>query len=404
MSTLFWPGDHRAGELFSDRSLVETLVAVERAWLAALVDTEIAPASAHDELADLVDATDLPLLTERSEASGNPVLPVLELLRGRLTSRNADAARWLHKGLTSQDVLDTALVLLTRDTRGELRRALATQLAALVHLVDEHRHVAMAGRTLGRPAVPITVGAKVSGWTQGLLDAADALDALVLPVQFGGAAGNRSGAATLASDAGTTPSLLAEAFARRLALVPGPPWQTARAPVTAIADALVGVTTACGRIANDVLTLSRPEIGELTEAAADGRGRSSTMPQKSNPVLSILIRRAALTAPALGSLVHLAAADVRDERPDGAWHVEWQPLQLLARHALAAASQAAELLIGLDIDAAAAARNLAAARPGIDAERGSLGVDVTDDAVVGDDDELIDTALARARAWLGAPA
>ena len=113
------------------------------------------------------------------------------------------------------------------------------------------------------------------------------------------------------------------------------PWHTNRSAVTRLADALVATTDACGRIANDVLVLARPEIGELAEPP--GRGGSSTMPHKANPVLSVLVRRAALAAPALAAQLHLAAAESVDERADGGWHVEWSALATLARRTVVAA-------------------------------------------------------------------
>ena len=125
-----------------------------------------------------------------------------------------------------------------------------------------------------------------------------------------------------------------------------PSWHTSRAPLTRYADALVRATDAMGHIANDVLLLARPEIAELAEPAVAGRGGSSTMPQKANPVLSVLVRRAALAAPAQAAQLHLAAASTVDERPDGSWHTEWTALATLSRHTLTAASQTAELLDG----------------------------------------------------------
>jgi len=188
---------------------------------------------------------------------------------------------------------------------------------------------------------------------------------------------------------------LVAATAELLGLSSRPPWHTARAPFTRASDAFVTCTDAWGRIANDVLLGSRPEIGELSEAPVEGRGGSSTMPNKQNPVLSILIRRAALAAPPLAATMHTAAAEAIDERPDGSWHVEWSTLRTLARRTAVAADQTAELLDGLRIDAARMAATLTAARPGIDAERRKMG---DEGPYLGANDELIDAALARAQA------
>ncbi len=207
----------------------------------------------------------------------------------------------------------------------------------------------MAGRTLTQHAVPITFGLKAAQWLQGVLDARDDLRNLRFPVQLGGAAGTLAAATEFTGDAAAAQSLVADT-ARALHLEPATPWHTSRAPFTRYADALVRANDAWGHIANDVLLLARPEIAELAEPAVEGRGGSSTMPQKANPVLSLLIRRAALTAPGHAAQLHLAAATTVDERPDGAWHTEWSSLATLSRHTLTAASQTTELLDGLHVD------------------------------------------------------
>ncbi len=207
----------------------------------------------------------------------------------------------------------------------------------------------MAGRTLTQHAVPTTFGLKAAQWLQGVLDAREDLRALRFPVQVGGAAGTLAAATELAGDADAALFLVAET-ARLLGLEMAPSWHTSRAPVTRYADALVRATDAMGHIANDVLLLARPEIAELAEPAVEGRGGSSTMPQKANPVLSVLVRRAALSAPGQAAQLHLAAATTLDERPDGSWHTEWSTLASLSRHALTAAAQTAELVGGLHVD------------------------------------------------------
>ncbi len=354
MADLLWPGDERAGRLFAPATVLAALVRVEAAWLQALVSTGIVPDSARDDLDALITPRDAEAIAAGAESSGNPVIPTLALLRERLERRNPVAARWLHRGLTSQDVLDTALVLCARETARRVLSDIDQQVPALVTLADRHRDDLMAGRTLTQHAVPITFGLKAAQWLQGVLDARDDLmDASArLPAQFGGAAGTLAATAELVSRSGSAArvdDVVADA-ARRLDLEPAAPWHTSRAPFTRYADALVTATDAWGRIANDVLLLTRPELGELAEDTVEGRGGSSTMPQKANPVLSVLIRRAALTAPAQAAALHLAAATSIDERPDGGWHTEWSALATLSRHTATASSQTAELLEGLHVD------------------------------------------------------
>ncbi len=199
----------------------------------------------------------------------------------------------------------------------------------------------MVARTLTQHAVPTTFGLKAAGWLTGVLDAYDDVAALVLPVQVGGAAGTMAGAVELASALPEPVEVvhrMTQDFTARLGLAPSIPWPTSRATITRLGDATVRCTDAWGRIANDVLTLSRPEIGELSEGTGGG---SSTMPHKANPVLSTLVRRAALTTPQLAATLHLAAAEAADERSAGPWHAEWATLRTLLRRAVVAGDQTA---------------------------------------------------------------
>ena len=369
---LFWPGDARAGALMSDSALLTAMESVEHAWQEALVEHKIAPAEAQTEIRGLLSEDDLAALADRAEAGGNPVIGVVHLLRERLSS---EPARWVHRGLTSQDVLDTALMICLRDVVDRLDDELRSQVEGLCGLVSKHRSTPMVGRTLTQHAVPITFGLKAASWLTGLLDAAEALAGARsrLRVQVGGAAGTLAASTELARLRGLTEPArvswrLVEWVGSALGLAPAVPWHTSRSVITAAGDALVGCIDAYGRIATDVATLSRPEIAELAEGSGGG---SSTMPQKNNPVLSVLIRRAALTGPPLASTLHLAAATNVDERPDGSWHAEWATLRDLARRTVVAASQASELITGLVVDEDRMAANLAAAA-GIDAEQQAM--------------------------------
>ncbi|HEU4999832.1 MAG TPA: lyase family protein [Lapillicoccus sp.] len=406
MSNLFWPGDERAGDVMSEASFLAAMVRVEEAWLAGLVASGIAPYAAKADLTGLVGPDDVEPLALASEAGGSPVIPLVSLLRKRIGESNPEAARWLHRGLTSQDVVDTALMLCCRDVVDRLDVELREQAGVLVHLVERHRSTVMAGRTLTQHAVPITFALKASGWLTGVLDAAEAVATARsgLAVQAGGAAGTSAATVELARSAGLDePVALAMAQVGRVAAGLGlparPPWHLARRPVTAVADAFVTATDAWGRIASDVVTLARPEIGELAEPAVAGRGASSTMPQKQNPVLSVLIRRAAIAAPPLAATLHTAAALALDERPDGPWHVEWSTLATLARRTVVAAAHTTELLSGLQVDTGRMADTVAAARESLLAEQDSISGTTTEPAdYLGSTSAVIDAALVRARA------
>jgi 3-carboxy-cis,cis-muconate cycloisomerase len=342
----------------SDATLLASMVAVESAWLDALVAAGLAPEGA--DLSGLVTAGDCELLAAGSEDGGNPVIGLVALLRDRAS---AEVGLWIHRGLTSQDVIDTGLMLAARAVVDELNSQLAEQISALSALAAAHRDTRMVARTLTQQAAPTTFGVKAAVWCNAIVDAYRQLSALTIPVQIGGAAGTLAAATELAALADQpNPDAIAvelvQNTAAALGLADRTPWHTTRAQVTSIGDALISCTDAWGRIAADVVTLARPEIAELSEPASSGRGASSSMPHKRNPVLSILIRRAAISAPPLGATLHTAAALANDERPDGAWHAEWETLRILARRTVIAGSQCSELLAGLEVHPAQMARNL----------------------------------------------
>ncbi|TWP36611.1 lyase family protein [Leekyejoonella antrihumi] len=411
MSDLFSPGDDRAGNLFSDTALMEAMVAVEQVWLNELVSADLAPAAARQDLTGLVGPADLPSISQAAEAGGNPLIPLLQLLRERLQESDPLAAQWLHRGLTSQDVVDTALVVCCRDVADRLGDELKAQTDALAGLAVQHERSVMAGRTLTQHAAPISFGLKAASWLTGVLDARDDLDWATarLAGQFGGAVGSSAAVVELARRRGIehperTAVALAEQVNQSLGLAFRTPWHTARAPITRFVDALVGCTAAYGRIAGDVLVLARPEIAELGEPLAEGRGGSSTMPHKTNPILSTLITRTALSAPATASIVHLAAAGAVDERPGGAWHAEWPALRTLARGAVAAGSQTTELVTGLRVDtermrctAQSAAESLLAERRSIAALFDEEPTDTEPENYLGAAELLIDAVIDRAR-------
>ena len=396
MSGLLWPGDDRAGDLMSDSALLAAMVEVEQAWLTALVRSGIAPRAAGHALHGLVSTDDLPALASAAADGGNPVIPLVTMLRDRLP--DPEAARWLHRGLTSQDVLDTALMRLARDTVAAIRSSLRAQVVALADLATVHRDTPMVARTLTQHAVPTTFGLKVAGWLTGILDAYDDLGAVRLPVQLGGAAGTLAALVELGDTAAARACV--GAATRQLALAESSPWHTTRTPVTRLGDAAVRCTDAWGRVANDVLALGRPEVGELAEGRGGG---SSTMPHKANPVLSTLLRRAALAAPQLGATLHLAAAGQVDERADGAWHAEWGTLALLLRRTVVAGSQATELVTGLRVRTDRMRATLDTAGADVLAEQRSMAA-LADrpprDGYRGLDNELVDAAVRRAHTVL----
>ncbi|WP_306232449.1 lyase family protein [Agrococcus beijingensis] len=369
----------------ADASVLDALVAAEVALVRALGTAGLAPAHAVDAVSDalgwqgaglpcLLHGIALQPLAAAAVAGGNPVIPLVPALRAAVP----DAARaWVHRGATSQDILDTALMLTARAAADQALHSLAATERALSALAVEHRDAVAAARTLTQHAVPTTVGLRAATWLRGVRRAAERLAAAraALPAQLGGAGGTLASFVELARDAvepsGTVRTIV-EAFAAETGLaVPDAPWHVTRWPVTELGDALVQAIDAVGRIATDVATLSRTEIGELAEGSGGG---SSAMPQKQNPAAAVLIRSAALRAPQLGATLHLASALAGDERPDGAWHAEWPTLRELLRLALGATAHAASMTAGLRVDLDAVARNLGATRGLLVAERLSLAL------------------------------
>lgn len=340
---------------------------------------------------------DVEQIAHAADADGNPASPLVALLRERTPE---PTSRWLHRGLTSQDVVDTALMLCLRDVLARLTEEVATQIQALAALAETHRGTPMLARTLTQAALPSTVGAKVAAWLNGLLDAAEPLASLRagLPAQLGGAVGTLAAVVELAGSVDGALDLT-DRVAGRLGLAAVPPWHTTRAPLTRIGDALAGLCDAWGHLAADVATGSRTEIGEFAEGSGGG---SSTMPHKNNPVRSVLIRRAALTTGPLAATLHTAAGVSVDERADGGWHAEWATIATLARRTVVAAVHTTELVTGLRVDPDRASANLAAAGD-LGAEQRTMAKltgrqpNSTYDGVT---DRLVDATLNRAADYL----
>ncbi|MEV6423232.1 3-carboxy-cis,cis-muconate cycloisomerase [Streptomyces sp. NPDC051662] len=321
-----------------DRAVLQAMLDAEAALTRAACGLGGVPAAAAEAVtaaarAERYDVRDLAL---RARDGGNPVIALVADLTA---AAGAEAAPYVHRGATSQDILDTALMLLAARTVPLVLADLDRTAGALARLAAAHRDTALPGRTLTQHAVPTTFGLKAAGWRSLVLDARDRLAALSLPAQLGGAAG------TLAAFGENGPALLG-AYARELGLAePLLPWHTLRTPVADLALALGFGCGALGKLAADVLVLTRTEIGEVAEGSGGG---SSAMPHKSNPVRATLITAAARQAPALTATLLLSLA-AEDERPAGAWHAEWTPLRELLRLTGGAAAHAAELAEGLRV-------------------------------------------------------
>ena len=296
---------------------------------------------------------DLRQIALDSREGGNPIIPLAAALRAVLPEEHA---AYVHRGATSQDIIDTATMLVASDVRIVILADLDRVAAALAALAARYRTTPMAGRTLTQHAVPTTFGLKAAGWRGLVLDARDRLAALPLPAQLGGAAGTL--AALQPTDNPAAVFDLVEGFAAETGLdVPALPWHVLRTPIAELGGALALVAGALGKFAADVLVLGRTEIAEISQRGG-GAGGSSAMPHKANPVNATLIAAAAQQLPALASVLY-GSMVAEDERPAGAWHAEWQNLRQALRQAGTAAELAAELAEGLDARPEKMAENLA---------------------------------------------
>jgi 3-carboxy-cis,cis-muconate cycloisomerase len=394
---LLSPGTVGSSARFSDVAVLRALVDVENAYLRALVEVGIAPSSVTT--LESIPLPDPQAIARDSRETGNPIMPLVAYLRSK---SDTTTAHWIHAGATSQDIIDSALMVVADHGRAEILTGLSTTIASLSRLADEHRSTVAAARTLTQHSTPTTWGLRFATWLGGVLDARDAFAALSMPVQLGGASGTLAALVEFARAAridAEKATAMPSAFANQLGLTVAAPWHTTRAPVTRLGGALCGVTDALGVIGSNVAIQARTEIGELREPWADGRGASSAMPQKKNPILSVLLRANALRAPALVSTLHLCAANAVDERPDGAWHAEWPTVIDLLRLADGSTRLAAELTAGLTVDEVQVAQNLALTGDGVLAERASIsGITGSAADYLGASNSLIDAVLARAHA------
>jgi 3-carboxy-cis,cis-muconate cycloisomerase len=336
----------------------------DEAWLQAMLDVEAALARAqaaarviareHAETiaaACRADLYDVDAIGAEAAAVGNPAAPLVRALRARV---GYPAAADVHRGATSQDVIDSAAMLVARRALEPLRDDLDGAATAAAALADEHRATVMAGRTLLQQAVPISFGLKAAGWLVGLDEAAQRLEAVRatrLAAQLGGAAG------TLAAmgDAGVD---VLSRFARELGLAePVVPWHASRTRIAELAGALGECCGAMAKVAGDVVLLAQTEVGEVREGGAGDRGGSSAMPHKRNPVAAVSALAGARQAPGLVATL-LGAMEHEHERAAGAWHAEWGPLRELLRATGSATAWLRDCLEHLEVDAGRMRANL----------------------------------------------
>ncbi len=342
-------GDPFSG-LFVPDAVAETTSG--EAWLRAMLEVEgslaeaeaeagLIPAEAAKAIRAACDAGgfDVDRLAVAGRKTANPVVPLVAELREKV---GGDAAGFVHHGATSQDVLDSAAMLVASRALGVITPDIDGVAAACAELARRHRETPMAGRTLLQQAVPVTFGLKAAVWLDSLVSARERLGSVSLAVQLGGPAG------TLAS-LGPGGERVVGLLAARLGLdVPAVPWHAARGRIADLGASLAITAGALEKIALDVVLLSQTEVGEVAEPSGDGRGGSSSMPHKRNPAGSVVAIACARRVRGDAGVL-LAAMPAELERAAGAWQSEWGPLSDALALTGGAAAAIRDVLEGLEV-------------------------------------------------------
>lgn len=334
-------------EIFSDRRRLQGMLDFEAALARALARADVAPAASVEPIVAQCGADHFALdsLAREAALAGNLAIPLVKALTAAVAKSDAKAAGFVHWGATSQDAIDTGLVLQLRDALDLMQRELLQFSTTLARVAETHQATLLAGRTWLQQASPLTLGLKIAGW----LDAIHRHQARitharneVLTLQFGGAVG------TLAA-LGEKGPRVAAALASDLKLkVPSIPWHTHRDRFVEVATALGLLVGTLGKMARDISLLAQTEVGEVLEPAESGRGGSSTLPHKRNPVGSAVVLAAAIRVPALVSVM-LTAMVQEHERGLGGWHAEWETLPEIFLLAAGALAHLTHVMDGLDV-------------------------------------------------------
>ena len=335
-------------DLFSDHTRIQRMLDFEAALARAQARVGVIPVAAADAIAKNCTSSqiDFVALARDAELAGNVGIPLVNQLTALVAKNDAEAAKFVHWGATSQDAIDTGLVLQLRDALSSIDHGLADLSRALVAQIKQHRATLMAGRTLLQHALPITFGLKVAGWLDAVTRHRERIKELrprILVLQFGGAAG------TLAA-LGSRGNAIDAALAQELDLaLPAMPWHGQRDRVVEVATVLGLVVGTLGKIARDVALCMQTDVGELAEPTAPGRGGSSTLPHKHNPIGCAVAMSAAIRVPGLVSTM-LAAMPQEHERGLGGWQAEWETLPEILKLASGALNHMTTVLAGLEIN------------------------------------------------------
>jgi 3-carboxy-cis,cis-muconate cycloisomerase len=358
--------------LFSAEAYLEAMLRFEAALVQAQAEQGMIPVAAAKVIMEacIVSNLDITSLKLQVGLAGNPNIPLVKQLTAAVKKIDPEAAKYVHLGATSQDVIDTAMVLQLKSALHIVQKDLQQLIAQLRSLAITHRRTIMVGRSFMQQARPITFGFKVATWLDGLLRANARMEHLIqnnLVLQFGGAVGTLAGFGDKALP-------IAQSLAQKLDLpLPRISWHTQRDRIVELASAMGILVGNLGKIAKDISLLMQTEIGEVFEPAGAGKGGSSTMPHKRNPVGCVAILAAAQRAPGLVSTLMLAMPQDH-ERATGLWHAEWLPLAELCKITAGALEQAMILTDGLEVDTERMRQNLELTKGLIYAENVSLAL------------------------------
>lgn len=354
LEALFTTARMRA--LFSDHGRVQGMLDFEAALARAEARVGVIPPPAAEAIVGHCRAElfDIAALAQGAALAGNPAIPLVRALTALVARDDAEAAGYVHWGATSQDAMDTGLALQVRAALDAIEADLARLATALARLAETHKHTPLAGRTWLQHAVPVTFGLKAAGWLSAIERDRARIGALrprALVIQFGGAAGTLAALGARGLD-------VAAALAEELRLgLPDLPWHAQRDRVAEVAATLGLLAGTLGKMARDLALLAQTEVGEAHEPSAPGRGGSSTMPQKRNPVAASVALAAAIRVPALVAVMLTAMAQ-EHERGLGGWQAEWETLPEICALTAGALDQMARALDGLEVDAARMRANL----------------------------------------------
>jgi 3-carboxy-cis,cis-muconate cycloisomerase len=385
--------DSDVENLFTDKAIVHAMLRFEAALALAQADADVISFDHARLIASVCESAEIDLekMILAAQQAGNPAIPLVKELTTLVRKTDAHAAGLVHAGATSQDLIDTATMLQLKAALSKLDLGITRLQQRLTELISEHRETVMIGRTLLQQARPITFAFKLAGWLDQLIRCRGRIRevrARGLVLQFGGAVG------TLAANGHDALRIMSR-LAQRLELAePTMPWHTARDRLFEVASALAMLTGCLGKIATDASLLMQTEVGEISEAAEEGRGGSSAMPHKRNPVAPTIVIAACSRVP--GLLATMSASMMQEhERSVGRWHAEWSALPEIVCLASGAVKHAVDLFSRLEVNVTSMRQNIDMTRGLIFAE--SIAVALGKEIGKSEAEELVKMACQRAR-------